>query len=562
LRSTSNLRAAVRASYPTFGATLRKHRAITRLSLAGLAFAVALGVSLQDAAAGPQPARTAPLSILPVDAGSGILTTHPVTFAFDQPMDPASVEDNLRVLPDTPVRLYWDANHTRLVLRPEPRWRTDSRYVIAVAGAARTAGGSPINGAREASFTTQTAPSVADFRVHLVEDTARAGGKVKRSDAVQSFATLARSIPFGEEGLGHAPLIDAPEDTAVDASSTTGIRIGFSADMNRSDVESRFRIRPKVRGAFSWNENELVFTPGERLAAGKRYAVSVVGAHDTQGNALRGDVAFSFTTRSDAELVSFTPDRHATGVTARQVVIRFSEPMNAYRTGTSLRITDVDAGSRLGGKVRWNDRHTRLKFLFNRTLPRGHTIQVELKRSARDMDGNRLSIRWRFETKAPRVAPAAAGTSAPPSGPAPRTGGSNAPAGTLEYALWLINQSRADYGFGPLRLDSAISQVAADHAWDQIRYNYFSHTGRDGSRVSDRLRRAGISFGWSGENMCYYNGMGVRAMLDWCHRTFMSEPYPGVANHIGNILSGHYTRVGVGIAQSGGKVIIVWDFAG
>ncbi|HET7602841.1 MAG TPA: CAP domain-containing protein, partial [Gemmatimonadales bacterium] len=195
-------------------------------------------------------------------------------------------------------------------------------------------------------------------------------------------------------------------------------------------------------------------------------------------------------------------------------------------------------------------------------LPRGHTIQVELKRSARDMDGNRLSIRWRFETKAPRVAPAAAGTSAPPSGPAPRTGGSNAPAGTLEYALWLINQSRADYGFGPLRLDSAISQVAADHAWDQIRYNYFSHTGRDGSRVSDRLRRAGISFGWSGENMCYYNGMGVRAMLDWCHRTFMSEPYPGVANHIGNILSGHYTRVGVGIAQSGGKVIIVWDFAG
>jgi uncharacterized protein YkwD len=42
----------------------------------------------------------------------------------------------------------------------------------------------------------------------------------------------------------------------------------------------------------------------------------------------------------------------------------------------------------------------------------------------------------------------------------------------------------------------------------------------------------------------------------------MSEPYPGFANHIGNILSPRFTRVGIGIAESGGKVIIVWDFAG
>jgi hypothetical protein len=62
--------------------------------------------------------------------------------------------------------------------------------------------------------------------------------------------------------------------------------------------------------------------------------------------------------------------------------------------------------------------------------------------------------------------------------------------------------------------------------------------------------------------MCYYNGLGLRAMLDWCHNTFMSEPYPGYPNHIGNILSSHYNRVGVGIAQRGSKVIIVWDFAG
>jgi uncharacterized protein YkwD len=557
LRSISNLRAALHTSYPSFEARLRQHRAITRLSLAGLALAVALGVSLQDAAAGPVPARTAPLSILPADVGTGILTTQPVTFAFDEPMDPASVEANLELTPRTDVLLYWSSDYSRLVLRPEPRWHTDARYVIAVDGAARTAAGGTLSGQRQASFTTQTAPTVADFRVNLVQ-----GRSERGAEDVQSGMTLARSIPFGVENsdLGHAPLVDVPEDTAQDASSATGIRIGFSSAMDRADVESRFHIQPAVRGRFSWNRNQLVFTPRQRLEAGARYAVSVLGAHDEQGNRLRGDVSFSFTTRSDAELVRFTPDRHARGVTARRVMIRFSEPMHVQRTEDALRVTDVDSGARLHGRFRWNDGHTRLAFVFTRALPRGHTIEVALNRLARDMDGNRLSISWRFETKAPPVQ--AVPTTTTPAAPPLQTGGPNAPAGTLDYALWQINQSRADYGFAPLRLDSAISQVAADHAWDQIRYNYFSHTGRDGSRVSDRLRRAGIGFSWSGENMCYYNGLGLRAMLDWCHRTFMSEPYPGLANHIGNILSGHFTRVGVGIAQSGSKVIIVWDFAG
>ena len=77
---------------------------------------------------------------------------------------------------------------------------------------------------------------------------------------------------------------------------------------------------------------------------------------------------------------------------------------------------------------------------------------------------------------------------------------------------------------------------------------YFSHTGLDGSTTASRLRAGGVSFSWSGENICYYNGLGLQGTLEWCHATFMSEPYPGVANHIGNILSAHYNRLGVGIA--------------
>ena len=40
----------------------------------------------------------------------------------------------------------------------------------------------------------------------------------------------------------------------------------------------------------------------------------------------------------------------------------------------------------------------------------------------------------------------------------------------------------------------------------------------------------------------------------------MAEPYPGQWNHIGNILSPSAHRMGVGIAQVGSKIVIVWDF--
>jgi uncharacterized protein YkwD len=249
-------------------------------------------------------------------------------------------------------------------------------------------------------------------------------------------------------------------------------------------------------------------------------------------------------------------------VTAKRVVIQFSEPMSRGITREALSVIDLASGKPIRGASSWSRHDTWLEFTFHDPLPRGRLIEVRLSKAARDIDGNRISVRWTFETKASRAAPAEARAGAPVAqAPTPVTGPA-APADLQQFALWQINQSRAQYGFAPLRLDAQVAEVASAHAWDQINYGYFSHTGRDGSRVSDRLRRAGVSFSSSGENMCYYNGIGVRAMLEWCHSTFMSEPYPGFANHIGNILSPRFTRVGIGIAESGGKVIIVWDFAG
>ena len=235
-------------------------------------------------------------------------------------------------------------------------------------------------------------------------------------------------------------------------------------------------------------------------------------------------------------------------VSASEIALWFSQPVEPAATGASLRVTDHASGGALTGAVAWNASHTQLRFTPARALAAGHRFDVSLADGALDADGNAVTASLTFTTKA-----AVKRVTVPKAGPNSTFVG---------YALSQLNGARSAYGLPPLAYSSAIEAVALAHAWDQINYGYFSHTGRDGSSHEDRLRRAGLQFGWNGENQCYsYNSATTTTgKLDWCQSQFMSAPDPGVANHIGNILSTHYTKVGIGIAISGSRVIIVWDF--
>lgn len=545
MRSTQQRGALVRQEFANFAS---QHRAITRITLATLAIAFALAASLQGAAAGPEPTAVTPRSILPDTIGTGVLTDAAVAIEFDEAMDRRSVEDALRLRPQSKWRATWSADGTQLRLLPERRWRTDARYVVTIGAGARTAAGRSLDVARSYSFTTETAPVVSEFQLHYVMETpadrVRADAETQAVEGTVEMAT--------------------PLDTSADVSAATTVTIGFSVPMDREDVERAFAISPSVEGDLSWAGNALVFTPSERLEPGARYAVSVVGAHDQRGNRLGGDVSFSFTTRQGAQVVKLSPANGARNVDLAQAHIWFSQPMDLEATRAALRIESTE-GTLVTGKSAWNETGTQLRFTFEDPLPAGQTFRIVLGDGARDRDGNAVTGSWSFTTKvAPAPAPQApAPNSGNPTNPGPtRPSGPPPPSDIQQFALWQLNQSRAAYGFAPLRLDAAITQVATNYAWDLVNYNYFSHTGRDGSRVADRLRRAGISFGHSGENLCYYSGIGVRGTLEWCHKVFMAEPYPGHYNHIANILNPRFTRVGIGIAQSGGRVKIVWNFAG
>jgi uncharacterized protein YkwD len=546
LDSITEYRAAARAVPRTLRPLLSRHRAITRVAVAFLSLAIAMAVSFEGATAGPTQPPTRPTSILPQNVGVGLLTSDPVSVTFEEPMDPTSVDAALIVRPRTAIRTIWRAGGRTLLILPRGRWQTDARYVITVDANAQRADGSPLGTRQQVSFTTETAPIVSDFELRYVEQPEEPVMRALTEAATR--ATAAADLP-------------PPSDTTSMVSTGTTITIGFSSPMDRREVERLLVVSPQIEGTITWSGNSLVFTPVGRLEPNARYALTVAGAHDLAGNRLGGDASFSFTTRAGAQVVKVSPLDGEKNLTNVQVAIWFSQPVDTAATGGAFRFTDATTGEVIPGQVVWNEAGTQLRFGASHSLAKGHLFRMSFADGARDSDGNIVSGSWSFQTKAPPPPPARAPTTVVRR-PAAAAAGPAAPADMIQYAVWQINQSRAAYGFGPLSLDSAISAVASAHAWDMITYGYFSHTGRDGSSVSTRLSRAGIGFSASGENICYLGGAGIQGALNWCHATFMSEPYPGYANHIGNILGTRYSRVGVGIAQSGAKVIIVWDFAG
>jgi uncharacterized protein YkwD len=542
--------------FESLGTLLSRHRAVTRVSAVALALTVVFTLAAQEATrAGPQTEPgsqvepTAPESILPLSIGTGVATGATLSIPFDQPMDRASVEAGLQLYPHQPFVLLWNAEGTLVWVSPQRQWRTDETYVFVVSGDATAADGTPVESAERFSFTTATAPAISDFQVRLAptELDAELRNSMAEVDPEEALA----------DGVTDAPQLGTAT-TAQEVSATTAITISFSAPMDRGDAAERFAIAPAVEGEVTWQGDALVFRPAERFAPGKRYTVSLVGAHDAAGNVIGGKTNFSFVVRSGAQLTKVRPGIGEANVETETIEMWFSQPMDADATNAAVIVTDKTAGAAVAAALEWNEAATQLSITPDDTLAAGHQFDVAIGDGARDQDGNAVSRSWSFTTLAPEPVQRSTTTtrsSTPIVIPPPASGD------MATYALNQINASRAAYGFAPVSLDASISAVAYAHAYDQAINNYFSHTSLDGRTREDRLRAGGVSFGWSGENQCYLVGRSVQATLDWCHAQFMAEPYPGEFNHIANVLNPNARRVGVGIAQVGSKIVICWDFA-
>ncbi len=103
-----------------------------------------------------------------------------------------------------------------------------------------------------------------------------------------------------------------------------------------------------------------------------------------------------------------------------------------------------------------------------------------------------------------------------------------------------VNAERAARGLPALRQNAELVKAAQGHACDNAKRQGTSHVSSDGSRLQQRLRRAGYSFALANENTGRGFGSSQHAVSWW-----MNSPH-----HRDNILMRGTNDIGVGIAFS------------
>jgi uncharacterized protein YkwD len=101
----------------------------------------------------------------------------------------------------------------------------------------------------------------------------------------------------------------------------------------------------------------------------------------------------------------------------------------------------------------------------------------------------------------------------------------------------LTNDARLKNGCGALRTEVKLTTAARAHSTDMATYNYFSHTGRDGSTFVTRANRAGYPYA-IGENIAWGYRTPEAVVDAWLKST----------GHRANILNCKAKAVGVGVA--------------
>lgn len=113
--------------------------------------------------------------------------------------------------------------------------------------------------------------------------------------------------------------------------------------------------------------------------------------------------------------------------------------------------------------------------------------------------------------------------------------------------LALVNEARAKprrcgtesfAAARPIQLSPKLQAVAAAHAADMARHNYFDHAGRDGNHVEERASSGGYRWRHIGENISAGHTQAEAAMQDWL----------GSPEHCANVMSSAYTEMGAAFA--------------
>lgn len=142
---------------------------------------------------------------------------------------------------------------------------------------------------------------------------------------------------------------------------------------------------------------------------------------------------------------------------------------------------------------------------------------------------------------------------------APLVGVSEQAAG--QHMLDLVNQARATRRYcgnrafdaaRPVRWNDSLAEASRLHAEDMARYNYFGHSGRDGSDPAQRVERAGYRYRSTGENIAGGQMKPEDAMAGW-----IKSP-----EHCANLMNPGFTEMGAAFAiDSRSEMGVYWTQA-
>lgn len=116
----------------------------------------------------------------------------------------------------------------------------------------------------------------------------------------------------------------------------------------------------------------------------------------------------------------------------------------------------------------------------------------------------------------------------------------------------IVNEERRRAGLSGLRAEALLARAARAHSADMAARHYFSHQSPEGTTVADRVALTGYSFVVVGENVAWGQRDARQVMNAWM----------ASRGHKANILSAHYTEIGVGVAaDKRGALVWTQNFA-
>ncbi|MEX1020784.1 MAG: Ig-like domain-containing protein [Litorilinea sp.] len=271
--------------------------------------------------------------------GGALRADTPVTFEFDQELDPVSA-DALTIQPDLPGTVTVEG--ARLTFLPTaPPVAGEPYQFLLPAGTIVTSQGIASTQDVEATFTGATPLAVTSVQP---SDATGEGAEEVAPDTAIVVVFNRPVIPLG--GIDETAALPAP-----------------------------LTIEPEIAGEGEWlNTSIYTFRPSVGFAGATRYTVTVADVTALDGETLEAPFVFEFTTA--APIVTNATPVGSGAFPESTVEVTFSQPMDPASTAAAFQLTAENRA--IDGALSWHDNDTRLVFTPTQSLEFGseYTIQV------------------------------------------------------------------------------------------------------------------------------------------------------------------------------------------